>query len=338
MLSINDYKAIYDASPDGMLVIGEDGRIRSANPRIEDLFGWSPEELSGREVEILIPEALRSGHVGHRDSFRANPRSRPMGMGLDLEGQHKDGSTFPVEVSLSPWTQPDGKTGVICAVRDITAYRRLRDFSEGALRASEEERKRIARELHDDTAQRLATLILRVRTVAGTDGPEERMTLFEEVRAEIVDAADSVRRMSRGLRPPELEELGLAHALQAHARTLEHLAGFDVAADLEVVDRHLDQTGKLALYRIVQEALSNARRHSGVDSARVSLRQEGEEIVAEVVDEGRGFTPSFGEAGLGLIGMHERASMIGGRLAVETAPGKGTKITLKIPIKEARLA
>jgi len=339
MLSIEDYQAIYEASPDGLLAIAEDGSIESANPKIEALFGWSPVELSGQPVEVLIPEEHRPAHAGHRERFVTNPRNRPMGVGLELEGRHRNGSTFPVEVSLSPWPKADGSTGVICAVRDISEYRRLRNFSEGALRATEDERKRIARELHDDTAQRLATLILRVRAVAGVEDVEARMALFEEVRDEIVATADGVRRLSRGLRPPELEELGLAHALRAHARGLQEATGFDVQVDLDAVDRQLDQTSRLALYRIVQEALSNARRHSGAEGASVRLCRQGDEIVAEIMDKGRGFAApwSAGE-GLGLVGMQERAFMIGGRLVVDAAPGEGTKVTVRIPIKEAMRA
>lgn len=339
MLSIEEYKAIYDAAPDGYLVVAENGEIRSANAQIEPLFGWTVEELVGRKVEVLIPEALRSRHLAHRAGFAADPHNRPMGVGLDLQGAHKDGSTFPVEVSLSPWRQADGRLCVICSVRDITAYRRLRNFSEGALLASEDERKRIARELHDDTAQRLATLILSVRALAGTDDTVERRRMFEQVRAEIVDAAEGVKRMSRGLRPPEIEELGLVHAVQAHARSVQEATGFVVETDLDVVDPFLDRNAKLALYRIVQEALSNARRHSGADGAVVRLGREGGDVITEVLDVGSGFArpggPAGDDSGLGLVGMHERAVMIGGRLVIETKPGGGTRVRLSVPARAA---
>ena len=166
LLSIDEYKAIFDAFPDGCLVVSSGGEIRAANARIEELFGWTSEDLVGESVDVLIPSSIRDAHAGHRGRFVSQPHNRPMGVGLDLQGERKDGSTFPVEVSLSPWTRDDGELSVICTVRDVSDYRRLQNFSEGALRATEEERKRIARELHDDTAQRLVTLILRVRTLA----------------------------------------------------------------------------------------------------------------------------------------------------------------------------
>ena len=336
MIILEDYQAMFMAAPDGYLVVDADGIIKEANPKAETLFGWSREELVGASVEMLVPESLRGRHQGHRATFMAHPRDRPMGVGLDLLGRRKDGSTFPVEISLSPWDRGEDREGVriICAVRDVTDHRRLRDFSAGALRATEDERRRIARELHDDTAQRLATLILRVRRLADEDDGRARRALLDEIRDEIVETADDVKRISRGLRPPELEEVGLAPAVRAHVRTLKERLGFDVDADVHDVDAHLDLTGKLAVYRIIQEALSNARRHSGAESVCLCLTEEDGAVVAEVRDDGCGFDPSSGmqlDRGLGLIGMRERASMIGGALLIESAPGAGTTVRASIP-------
>jgi PAS domain S-box-containing protein len=301
---------------------------------VQELFGWSPEDLAGHAIEVLVPEVHREAHSGHRSRFVDDPHNRPMGVGLDLRGQHKDGSTFPVEISLSPLVGADGDVSVVCTVRDVTEYRRLRNFSEGALQATEEERQRIARELHDDTAQRLAALILRVRRLAEEAGGAKRMALLEEIREEIVDAAEGVKRMARGLRPPEIEELGLALAVAAHVRSLREGASFEVDADLGVVDPYLNVTAKLALYRIVQEALSNSRRYSGDRRASVRLFVEDGTVVAEIADQGKGFRHSRAlesGGGLGLIGMRERATMIGGRLTIESAPGQGTLVRASVP-------
>ena len=332
MLSVEEFKAIFDAAPDGFAVVDGEGVIRAANPKMEQMFGWPAQALVGRPVEVLIPEAAREGHRSHRESFMRHPHDRPMGVGLDLMGVRRDGTEFPVEVSLSPW-ETEGDLRVICSVRDVSSYRRLQNFSEGALRATEDERKRIARELHDDTAQRLATLILRVGTLAREEDHRRRAEIFEEVREEIVDAAEGVKRMSRGLRPPEIEELGIALAVRAHVRNLRE-SGFRVTAQLGSVDGYLEDTQKLALYRIIQEALSNARRHSGASSATVRLYRTDAEIIAEVSDRGRGFTRNTaydGQAGLGLIGMQERVAMIGGRITVDSEPGRGTRIRVVVP-------
>lgn len=336
MLSLDEYRAVFDAAPDGFAVVDGEGRIRAVNPKMEQMFGWSADELEGQPVEVLLPAAVRSAHVDHREAFSRNPHDRPMGVGLDLRGRRKDGTEFPVEVSLSPWRRGPRDLRVICTIRDVSAYRRLRSFSEGALRATEDERKRIARELHDDTAQRLATLILRVGSMVRERDHQRRAAQFEDVRQELVDAAEGVKRMARGLRPPELEELGIELALRAHMRNLRESGIFRVDAQLGTVDPYLDTTRKLALYRIVQEALSNARRHSGSGSAMVRLYRSGDEIIAEVSDRGRGFalaTPFDGQRGLGLIGMHERAAMIGGRISIDSEPGKGTRVRVVVPAR-----
>lgn len=336
LLTFEEYKAMFMAAPDGFVVVDANGTIRAANPKVEAMFGWKPGELEGRPIEVLVPEALRDTHEAHRDDFARNPHVRPMGAGLDLLGQRRDGTMFPIEVSLSPWLADGGELRVICSVRDVSAVRRLQNFSEGALRASEDERQRIARELHDDTAQRLATLILHVGALARERDHAARMSLFEQVRGEIVDAAEAVKRMARGLRPPELEELGLELALQAHARTVGESDVFEVEIRPGGVDPWLDQTGKLVLYRIIQEAISNARRHSGAHKVHVRLAREGGSVVAEVVDHGSGFALAGAvqvERGLGLLGMQERATMVGGRVSVDSVPGRGTRVRVLVPVQ-----
>jgi PAS domain S-box-containing protein len=112
---MDEYKAIFDAAPDGVLVVAADGTIRAANPKIEQFFGWRADELEREPMEVLLPDVLRDGHVRQRAAFAKNPHDRPMGVGLDLLGQRKDGSRFPIEVSLSPWRQEGGDIRVICS-------------------------------------------------------------------------------------------------------------------------------------------------------------------------------------------------------------------------------
>jgi signal transduction histidine kinase len=164
----------------------------------------------------------------------------------------------------------------------------------------------------------------------------KRARIFDEVRGEIVEAANGVKRIARGLRPPELEELGLELALQAHARTLRESGIFRVRIITADVDRYLDMTAKLALYRIVQEAISNARRHSGAESATVRLGYEDGSVTAEITDRGVGFDSSTaidGQRGLGLIGMQERAIMLGRRVRMSSEPGQGTTVRVSLPVR-----
>lgn len=323
---------MFDASPDGCLVVGHDGTIRGANRRVEELFGWAPEELVGERIELLVPDTLRKAHEAQRAGFIADPHTRPMGVGLDLRARRKDGSTFPVEISLSPWRQSERTLRIICTVRDVTEYRRLRTFSAGALRASEEERRRISRELHDDIAQRIATLVLSVKRLTEESDDEARRALGEIVRTDVVETSDAIRLMARGLRPPELEEVGLALAIQAHVRRVGETTRFQVETKLEFVDG-LDVTTMLAIYRIVQEALSNAMKHSNAASATVHLYSTDHAFVAEVEDSGDGFVVPSDSAGIGLgiIGMQERAEMVGGVLTLDSTPGEGTMVRLSVP-------
>ena len=337
VLSAEEYRAIFEASPDGCMVVDSKGVIREMNPQVEALFGWPREELVGQSVETLVPEAQRSGHEQQRHGYTANSYVRPMGAGLDLSGLRRDGSRFPAEISLSPWTSVDGDTRVICCVRDVSERKRLQDFSEGMLRATEDERRRIARELHDDTAQRLATLMLRVRVLAEEPDEESRSSLLEEIRQEIVETVEGVKRIARGLRPPELSEVGLAAALQSHLRGLREGAGLDVDLEVGLVDPFLDSNERLLIYRVVQEALSNVMRHADVRVARLVVGVDNGSVFAEVSDSGQGFelgrSPEGG-GGLGLLGMQERATMFGARLTIETAPGEGTRVRIELPKTE----
>lgn len=224
-----------------------------------------------------------------------------------------------------------------------TAYRRrLRDVAARALGAAEEERKRIARELHDETAQALAALLIRLRLARGMDDREAREALLTEVRGEIADTLEGVRRFARGLRPPALDELGLVPAIESHARGLAEAVGFTVRFDARVTAGLLSAPAELALYRIVQEALSNVARHAEASRADVGIRDSDGRVVATVRDDGRGFEVEEvlrqPPEGLGLFGMRERAAYLGGRVEVESRPGEGTVVRAEIPTGAAEIS
>lgn len=335
------YRSIFEAAPDGVVVVDGDGVIVEANPALETLFGYDEEELVGSPVEILVPDGARALHAGHRSRYTQEPHPRPMGVGLHLRGRRKDGVEVPVEISLSPLPR-DGRPWVIASVRDITERQRLRDFGAGALRASEEERQRIARELHDDTAQRLAALLVRLRLLERFGGESEWREAVGNVREELKACAEGVRRIARGLRPPELEDAGVVVALRSHLRTLG--SGVDMAVDLdaEPVDSLLSLDGKLVLYRVIQEAVSNAVRHSRGTRVEIRLKAGESRIEAVVEDDGVGFLPDAVQRndqgsleGLGLVGMEERAVMVGGHVDIDSRPGEGTRVTVILPIQQA---
>lgn len=330
------YRAVFESAPDGILIVDREGRVRDANPAAEEMFGWDAGELQGEKVEVLVPDHARSEHRDRRDGFFDDPHKRPMGIGMELRGRRRDGSVFPVEISLSPLPTEQG-TMVISTVRDVTERRRLREFGAGALQAAEEERRRIARELHDDTAQRLAGLLIRLRLARRTGDPDRRSRLLDEAREEILASAEAVRRIARGLRPPALEDAGLAAALRWHVRQQIEPADVTAEVDLEKVEDLLDEDAKLAVYRIVQEALSNVVRHASARKVRVRLFRDGDAVVAEVVDDGEGFVLGGSverfDGGLGLLGMKERAAVADGELQIDSTPGEGTRVRVRIPTR-----
>lgn len=329
-----DYKAIFRASPDGILVVDSQGRICDANPMATRLFGYAHDELIGAPVDALVPDRVRSGHDKHRDDYSQRPNPRPMGIGMELSARRKDGTEFPVEISLSPYKHDTGSL-VVATVRDVTQRKQLRDLGVAALRAAETERKRVARELHDDTAQRLAALLVRLRVIERDAGDDRTSALFGAFREELAACAEGVRRIARGLRPPELEDAGLVAALRAHARALREGTGMVVELDADPVDDMLSSDRRLVLYRVVQEALANAWRHSGVSTAHVRLERGESAVVVTVTDQGRGFTDgrqSTLGGGLGLVGMQERAAGVGGRVEVESGEGRGTRIIMTLPV------
>lgn len=334
-LSAEDYRAVFESSPDGILIADTGGIIQAVNRRLVELFGYDAGELEGRPVEILVPGELRGVHREHRDRYARSPQPRPMGIGMELRGVLKDGSELPVEISLSP-LRKEGRTLIIATIRDVTGRKRLRDFGAGALRAAEDERHRIARELHDDTAQRLSGLLIRLRLASDVAGPTDRRAVFDSMREEILECAEGVRRIARGLRPPALEDAGVAAAIRSHVRGLQETTGASIAVDVEPVEHLLDADTRLVLYRILQEALSNALRHADPDRVLIRIEARDGSVVGTVQDDGRGFDPVERErsgGGLGLLGMTERAALVGGRVAVDSEPGRGTVVEVEIPSK-----
>lgn len=224
----------------------------------------------------------------------------------------------------------------------LSEYRaRLRDVAARALRASEEERRRISLELHDDASQRLTAILVRLRIARGLDDPAVKDAMLEEVRRELAEAADGLRRYAQGLRPPSLDELGLSAAIESHVRHLAETTDVRIDVRADPVGRLGSPEAELALYRIVQEALSNALRHGRPDAIAVRLERKGAAVTAGVFDDGVGFDPDAmaagqsSDRGLGLFGMRERAEYVGGRVEVASRPGDGTAVRVAVPTEGA---
>jgi two-component system sensor histidine kinase UhpB len=218
-------------------------------------------------------------------------------------------------------------------MRRLEAERRR--AGSAALHAQEEERARIARDLHDEVNQSLTGLLLRLEA-AREAAPPELEDELAETKALANQAMRELLSLARQLRPTALDDLGLAAAVGGQVEQLSR-GEIDARLSVEGDFSDLGDDAQLVVYRVAQEALSNAARHSGAERVEVRLRRsEDGGVVLEASDDGRGFAFDQSERGLGISGMRERALLVGGELTIESRPGHGTTVRLDVPEESAR--
>jgi len=224
-------------------------------------------------------------------------------------------------------------------VRELaSANQQLQRLTSLVISAQEEERRRISRELHDETAQALTSVLVRMRLLARQAPSDALREGLLEVLALTSETLDGVRRMAVDLRPRTLDDLGLVPALESYAREFGERWTITVHVRVQGESGRLPRDRELIVYRVVQEALANVAKHAGATRAEVDLRAERGHLVVTVRDDGRGFnvaeTLDAHERGLGLFGMHERAQLAGGYLDLRSAPGAGATVTLVLPLRD----
>jgi signal transduction histidine kinase len=234
---------------------------------------------------------------------------------------------------------------LLSAVRRLDSERRrqlefandqLQRLAVQALSAQETERSRIARELHDETVQLLSLLLMRLKLLKNEADEEVRQRRLEDSSHLALQAADGLRRIAHDLRPPAIDDLGLVPALEWY---VDYFRGqYNLEVDFQA-DHPIDRPTReveLALYRVAQEALTNVAKHAAARRVWVRVRRTREALIALVEDDGRGFNVAAvrgsRDTGLGLFGMEERASLVGGDLSIESRPGRGTCIRVKVPL------
>jgi PAS domain S-box-containing protein len=316
------------------------GDVVHADDRMRDLCGIPPDQAHDLQalrfwMERLHPD-VRERILELRRQLHEGQLER---LSVEYRFLHpKRGERWIHHVACVARRDAAGRTlksfGVL---RDITEAKRaeeaLRNLSQRLIRAHEDERAQLARELHDDVTQRLAALAIDVgrAELAAPDGAQA--AVMRSVRAELVSLSEDIHSLAYQLHPSVLDELGLAEALRAECERRARHGRLVVSMDIESSGAMAGKDAELCLFRVAQEALTNVVRHAGTQTASVTLRQAGGGLLLAVRDDGAGYDPANPRAGrsLGLASMRERLHLVKGTLDIETKPGQGTTIVAWVP-------
>lgn len=324
-------KAIVDTSIDGIVSIGANGIIQSYNRAAEKIFGYSEEEVIGQNVKMLMPDPYQDAHDGFLSNYLKTGHRKIIGIGREVTGRRKDGSIFPMELSISEVILGNRHifTGI---VRDIS---QRREMELEILQISEYERQNIGQELHDGLGSQLTGIGMLSQFLAKqlekSDNPLAKDVA--DLAGQIKEADYIARNIARGLVPVAPEPAGLRQALHRMSELAAHT--YDIACIFkETGDVHIDNTAvSTHLYRIAQEALSNAVRHGKARKVSIELiaGDENGTIALEVIDNGTGIPDKLPEnRGIGLRTMLYRASVIGAQLSIKRGEKGGTVVSCRV--------
>ena len=341
------YQHTVNSVMDAIVAVDEDMRIIMFNPSAEAMFRLEASKALGQSLEILMPQRLRSLHHQHVQKFAANDdASRAMAPQMEIYGLRSDGVEFPLESTISH-SMIGGRLQMTAVLRDVTERRKsesalrtlntqLRELSANLQNVREEERKRFSRELHDDLGQRLTGLKLSLSWMASRlkEGKPTAVSDVDEMRHQMDSAIGSVRRIAAELRPRVMDDLDFKEALTWQTKEFFKHSGIQIELDLDAADRVKEDGLATALFRIVQEALTNVVRHSGADKVLVSLHHANDQLTLVVSDNGRGFVLDGGSGGVGLVSMRERCGAIGALFNVNSYPGAGTRIEVAVTMPD----
>jgi len=365
-------QAIVRAAVEAIITIDEDQNIVIFNPMAEHVFRCPAAEAIGSPLHRFIPERYRQAHAGHVARFGVTSVSeRVMGGQRSLSGLRADGEEFPIEASISQIHEAGRKLFTVM-LRDITERLRaeaaleasrneLRQLSGNIQNVREQEKTRIARELHDDLGQQLTALKMDLSILESDlrklPKPQERassedakqaatpcpatpdpVTLLSQTRnmhALLNSTVASVRRIAADLRPVMLDDLGLAPAIEWLVNDFEARYGIAVELEMNIDQFEFDSASATAIFRIVQEGFTNIARHAQASKVTLSLKRNAMDCVVQITDNGRGTDLSAAQAGksFGLLGIRERVHLLGGQVELTSLPGNG--LTLRVTLPEA---
>jgi PAS domain S-box-containing protein len=331
-------------------IVSTDGnyRIVMANPAAAALFGTTVDEMVGSPLTRYIEPADTEPDIeGPLDVFRAGTgRAGRRATDYAVTGLRGDGQRFPIEGSIS--RANEGTPWYTVIMRDVSERKRvqeklsrsndqLRQLSAALQTIREEERTHIARELHDDLGQILASLRMDLTLLQQTDDiPDDRLHLMAGMEQNLLTAIASLRRIATNLRPRALDEGGLYFALKGLRDDFVERYGIPCTLLADEAELRLDDAASTAIFRIVQEALTNIARHAQASSVTMNLFRSNSELLVTIRDDGRGIRPEDMEKAesLGLIGMRERVWAMNGEISVSADEPPGTRIDIVLPVHD----
>ena len=348
--------AILNSALEAILSVNHQGRITEFNPAAEKVFGRRRSEALGRNLgDVIISPGLRAELRRALDDARAAGEAAMPGKRSETTALRADGKEIPIELTMTRIVS-DGPPSFTVFIRDITerkrAEKQLRDSREqlralaGYLQSvREEERTRIAREVHDELGQALTGLKMDLARLHKNLAPgltleasHEFGEQMRELPARVDEIIGEVRKIATELRPSVLDDLGLEAAIEWQVRQFEKRTGIKCKFTSSLKMADLDPDRATAVFRIFQETLTNIVRHAGATTVKIDLKQHKDKLVLEVQDNGRGMTGEdlAGSKSLGLLGMRERATMLDGEVNIIGQQGKGTTVGVHIPLHRKR--
>ena len=341
-------RGILDSAMDAIVTVDENQHIVLFNAAAESVFGCPREQAIGAPLAWFIPERFHAAHAEHIRRFgEAATSPRRMGAQRIVTGLRRNGEEFPIDASISQITE-NGRPFYTVILRDVTervraeeALRRsreeLRELALTAQTVREQEKSRIARELHDELAQALTALKMDVtwirERVPADDGSVSRKLASIETMLDSTVAA--TRRISADLRPLMLDDLGLVPAAEWLVQKFTERTGIPCELDIGAPDLELEDPHASAVFRILQESLTNAARHAQASRVEVTIGSSDGVVALTVRDNGRGFSPQQPRkpGSYGLMGLRERAYLLGGEVNIASEPDRGTTIEVRIPLE-----
>jgi PAS domain S-box-containing protein len=314
--------------------VDREQKVRTWNSTAEAMFGWSADEVLGQPLPGIPPELHDSARKALDAVFAGNGPTAH-----DSRRCHKDLSEIDVNILTAPVRAADGSVyASMLMIQDITERKELEREREQLLRrivhSQEQERQRIARELHDELGQHLTALKMGLEALLPNESLQQMKTIVTRLD-------ESIDRLALELRPPALDDLGLHGAVGSLLDQFTAASGIRADVHTTGPDGHrLSDAVETTLYRVLQEALTNIWKHAGAKNVSVIVELQPQQVQLIVEDDGSGFDPAEAPSGdrrarFGLVGMRERIALIGGSFNIESTPGQGTTLYVRVPVASA---